>query len=150
MEKIITKPSKNYFLGIGLFIILGTAVLFVGEDAVPIWVTFVFYAIAIFMVFAIKTTTFEKEGITIKFIAGPNPIYLKKEDIDTIRLKEERYTTAQRVGMMKADNIIEIKAKNSKRIVSVVEKFDRQYHTILQFLKEHYADCWERGDGEIM
>ena len=150
MEKIVSKPSNTYFIGMAAMVVLAFVPFLMPEDTMPHWIGIVFGVIAIMLIFGIKSTVFTPDEITIKFIAGRKPIIVKKEDIDTIQIVEEAHSTAQRVGMMKKDKIIEIKVKNSKQMISVIEKMDKQFKEIHDFLHVHYKECWERGAGEIM
>jgi len=149
MDKITSKPSYKFYFAILLVLFLGTAPLFM-KGVAPLWVSCIMWGLGLVLLFAIKTTIYTADEIRTKFIAGRKPIVLKKEEIDTIIEKIEGDTTAQRVGMMKKDKVIHIVGKDPKRVHFVNERFDNQYQQIRNLLKKHYADCWERGAGEVM
>lgn len=150
MNKIESKPSSTYFIGMAAMVVLAFLPFLMPENTMPHWIGIVFGVIGIMLIFGIKTTIFSPDEIRVKFLAGRKPIVVKKEHIVTIQIVEEAHSTAQRVGMMKKDRVIEIKVKDSKQMISVIEKMDKQFNEIHDFLHKHYKECWERGAGEIM
>lgn len=149
MDRVVSKSSRMLYFAILLVLFLGTAPLFL-EDAAPIWVSIIMWALGVGLIFAIRTIEFTRNTITVKFIAGRRPIILNKEDIDTISIKISGDTVAQRTGIMKKDRVLQIRGKEKRKSIFINERFDQSFDQIHHFLQKHYRSAFDRAGGEVM
>lgn len=136
------------YFAIGIVLVLGTFPLFLGERDYPIWISAIMWALAIGLVFAIRKIEFTPDQISIKYLAGRPPKTMQKEDVNTISIRITGDTTAQRVGMMKKDRVLEIRGYKKRQLILVNERFDQSFDEIHAFLKEHYREAFDRAEGD--
>ena len=104
MEKIKCMPSVRILIAIPLLLFMGTIIVYQDMRAepgvntvAPIWVSFLFFLIALFAIASLKVVTITRDRIVIRWLITRKKIDAPFSNIESISLTERTMTVSDRM-----------------------------------------------------